>query len=401
MMTKGSRILVLVAALALGLVYLLPVWRINLEAPQYPEGLGMVIRINTIVGVKQHDLNNINNLNHYIGMKRIEPDAIPELSIMPALVGAFIALGVAAAALGRRRALYAFTGLFLAFAVAGMVDFWLWNYDYGHNLDEEHAIIKIPGMSYQPPLIGSKQILNFRAHSWPGAGGWILIGAGGLFALVAASELRRGWRAGRGAGGAGGDREAAGARMPGGGASAGPSPGAPTLAALALGAALSAGACSGPQPRPIAYGTDTCEHCRMSLADEKHGAEAVTTTGRVYTFDSIECLAAWLGGLDETGTVHSLWVTDFGDPAELIRAEEAYFLVSPTLQSPMGLGLTAFGRVEDRDGAVISFGGEALDWSGVRALVAERWPDGRPQHGMGRGTMHGAHAETMAPPAGP
>ncbi|NJD18983.1 MAG: hypothetical protein FIA95_06840, partial [Gemmatimonadetes bacterium] len=316
-------------------------------------------------------------LNHYIGMKRIDPESIPELAIMPALVGAFILLGAGAAAFGRRKALYAFTGLFLAFAVAGMVDFWMWNYDYGHNLDDEHAIIKIPGMSYQPPLIGSKQILNFRAHSWPGPGGWILIVAGGIFSLVSLAEIRRGRRERRATGGA--------------------SPAAPALAALAVGAALSASACSGPQPRAIAYGTDTCEHCRMSLADEKHGAEAVTKTGRTYVFDSIECMAAWRGVLDDPATVHSLWVTDFSNPPQLIRAEGAFFLVSPTLQSPMGLGLTAFARLEDRDGAVHGFGGEALDWAGVRALVAEEWPGGRPQHGMWHG-MHGGHSETMTPP---
>src|SRR4030042_5111342 len=107
MMTKGSRILVLVAALALGLVYVLPVWRIKLQAPQDAEGLGMVIRINTIEGVKKHDLNNINNLNHYIGMKRIEPESIPELRIMPVLIGVFMGLGVLAAAVGRRKVPYA------------------------------------------------------------------------------------------------------------------------------------------------------------------------------------------------------------------------------------------------------------------------------------------------------
>ena len=51
---------------------------------------------------------------------------------------------------------------------AGFVDFYLWGYDYGHNLDTEHAIIKVPGMSYQPPLIGSKKLLNFKAISLAG-----------------------------------------------------------------------------------------------------------------------------------------------------------------------------------------------------------------------------------------
>ncbi len=194
-MTKGSRILVLVAALAMGLVYVLPLWRIELEAPQYPEGLGMVIRIDDVAGVKLHDLSNINNLNHYIGMKRIEPDAIPELVFMPMILGGLIALGLLVAALGRRRLLYGWVALFLAVSVAGLVDFWKWEYDYGHDLDDETAIIKIPGMSYQPPLIGSRQILNFTAHSWPGAGGWILIAAAATGVLVAGTEWRRGRRA--------------------------------------------------------------------------------------------------------------------------------------------------------------------------------------------------------------
>lgn len=375
MMTKGSRILLLVAALALGLVYVLPVWRINLEAPQYPEGLGMVIRINTIEGVKRHDLNNINNLNHYIGMKRIEPDAIPELKIMPAIVGAFMVLGLLVAVLGRRKLLYGFTALFLAFAVAGMVDFWLWNYDYGHNLDHENAIIKIPGQSYQPPLIGSKQILNFKAHSWPGSGGWIMILAGGVFTMVTLAELRRARR---------------------GVPSSGPTP-TPALAALLVAGSLAAASCSGPEPRPIVYGTDSCEHCRMSVVGEGHGTEAVATTGRAWVFDSVECLAAWFQTLDDPSTVHSLWVTDFGTPPELVPAESAHFMVSATLQSPMGLGLTAFARAEDRDGALNTFGGAPLDWEGVLTLVAEKWPGGRPQRGMGMG--HGGHAETMTPPA--
>ena len=67
-------------------------------------------------------------------------------------------------------------GLFAAGALAGLADFYRWGYDYGHNLDPE-AIIKIPGMSYQPPLIGTKQLLNFQATSWPASGGWILIAA--------------------------------------------------------------------------------------------------------------------------------------------------------------------------------------------------------------------------------
>jgi|SRR5690242_2329648 len=185
-MTRLSRLLVGTAALLLALLYVLPLWHVRLVAPQYPEGLGMHIHIASVQGATETDLNNINNLNHYIGMQRIETDAIPELKIMPWLVGALVAGGLLVAVVGRRRPLFAWQGGFLLLGVAGLVDFWRWEYDYGHNLDLEEAIIKIPGMSYQPPLLGSKQLLNFTATSWPASGG---IAAGVAFALGVAAVV--------------------------------------------------------------------------------------------------------------------------------------------------------------------------------------------------------------------
>jgi len=185
-MTRLSRLLVGAAALLLLLLYVLPLWHVRLVAPQYPEGLGMHIHIGSVQGATETDLNNINNLNHYIGMQRIESDAIPELTIMPWLVGALAVGGMLVAVAGRRRLLYTWVGTFAVLGVASLVDFWRWEYDYGHNLDLEEAIIKIPGMSYQPPLIGSKQLLNFTATSWPASGG---IAAGLAFALGAVAVV--------------------------------------------------------------------------------------------------------------------------------------------------------------------------------------------------------------------
>lgn len=183
--SKLPRILILLASVLMIGVYLFPLWSVRLTAPQYPEGLGMQIRINTVEGATENDLNNINNLNHYIGMKRIEPDAIPELRIMPWIVAAIIVTGLATAALARRKLVYAWTAGFLAIAIIGLIDFWKWEYDYGHNLDTDHAILKIPGMTYQPPLIGAKQLLNFRAVSLPSTGG-ILAGVAIALAVAAA-----------------------------------------------------------------------------------------------------------------------------------------------------------------------------------------------------------------------
>jgi len=185
-MSSLSRILVAISSLLLIGLFVFPIWHVRLTAPQYPEGLGMNIRINTVEGATATDLQNINGLNHYIGMKAIDPETIPELRFMPWIVGALLISGLVVAALGRRKILYLWMAGFLTLGIAGLVDFWRWEYDYGHNLDAATAIIKIPGMSYQPPLIGTKQLLNFQAVSLPGIGG-ILAGVAfalGLFAVI-------------------------------------------------------------------------------------------------------------------------------------------------------------------------------------------------------------------------
>ena len=189
-MSTRARILLALASLLLIVAFVMPLWAVYLQAPQYPEGLGMFIRINDIAGLKPNDLSNINNLNHYIGMKRIEPASIPELRIMPFVVAGFMALGFAAALTGRRWLARAWVILFAITAIVGLVDFYKWEYDYGHDLDTENAIIKVPGMNYQPPLIGSKQLLNFRATSLPAAGGYALIAALALGVIAVIGDRR-------------------------------------------------------------------------------------------------------------------------------------------------------------------------------------------------------------------
>jgi copper chaperone NosL len=189
-MSAKARSLTLIAAALLLAVYALPLWRISLVAPQYPEGLGMQITVNSVNGLKEHDLQNINELNHYIGMKVIDPASIPVLRVMPWVVAALVVFGLAAAAVGRRGVLYAWMATFIGFGGAGMGVFWWWEYDYGHHLDFQHAIIKIPGMTYQPPLIGARQLLNFRAVSIPDWGAWV-VGAAFLLGVAAIVVARR------------------------------------------------------------------------------------------------------------------------------------------------------------------------------------------------------------------
>ena len=190
-MTVVARWFMVAAVALLSTGYVLPLWRVDLIAPQYPEGLGMLIRIDGVDGLKENDLNSINGLNHYIGMKAIEPDAIPELKWMPWILGGLIVTGLGVAALGRRLPLYIWGASLVALFAVGLWDYWRWGYDYGHNLDFEHAIIKVPGMTYQPPLIGSKKLLNFTATSWPSGGGIAMGLAAVLMVAAVANGVRR------------------------------------------------------------------------------------------------------------------------------------------------------------------------------------------------------------------
>ena len=165
-----SRIVIALSAILMVAAFFTPLWRILMWAPQYPEWLGMQIWINNITG----DLNTINGLNHYIGMKHIRVDMFPEFKYLPFIVAFIIAFGLMTALINKRFLLFSYLAILILAAVGALVDFYLWGYDYGHNLNPT-AAIRVPGMSYQPPLIGTKQLLNFTAFSGPDVGGWIFI----------------------------------------------------------------------------------------------------------------------------------------------------------------------------------------------------------------------------------
>jgi hypothetical protein len=185
-LSKFTRILLAVCGIALVISIFVPLWSIYLEAPQYPEGLSMFLWANKITG----EYEIINGLNHYIGMKTIHPEDFWEFEVLPYALGFFALLCFLAAIFNKKSWLYVTTVLFLVFGVAFMVDFWLLEYDYGHNLDPNAAIV-VPGMSYQPPLIGFKQLLNFGAYSYPNIGGGIMFAVAGILAILAVIEYRK------------------------------------------------------------------------------------------------------------------------------------------------------------------------------------------------------------------
>ncbi len=172
------------AGLLLVSLFFWPMWRITLLAPQYPDGVHMHIHIDKIGGATPGTLQNVNILNHYIGMKPIEPDSIPELKYMPPIVMFFIAFAFLVALLDKKWMYWLWLILILITLAVGMYDFYLWEYDYGHNLDPK-APMKFDDASFQPPLIGRKEIINFTAISVPHIGGY-LMGFGVILAGIAA-----------------------------------------------------------------------------------------------------------------------------------------------------------------------------------------------------------------------
>jgi copper chaperone NosL len=331
-MTPLSRILLALASLAFIATFFLPFWEIYLIAPQYPEGLAMQIWLNKLTG----QVEIINGLNHYIGMKHIKAEMFPELKILPYIMGAIIALGLAVAAIGRRKLLFWYLIALFIGGVVAMADFYRWGYDYGHNLDPT-AAIQVPGLSYQPPLIGHKKLLNFDAYSYPVAGGWVVVGGVLVMAAVWFFEWRRSRKVRK------------------------PRRKAYRAAAIVLIIAMGATGC-GAEPQKIAYGKDLCDECRMTIMDAKFGAEIVTKKGKAFKFDDAHCISQFLksGKVKQDEVGHTLFV-DY-ENGDFIDAGKTMFVVSPQLKSPMNSNAAAFVHKKSADEVAVMTKGKVVDW---------------------------------------
>jgi copper chaperone NosL len=304
--------------------YYVPLWQILMWAPQYPEGLEMKIWINNLSG----DVKIISALNHYIGMRAIDVSMFPEFKYMIYIVAVMIALGILTAIINRRFMLVAFSTLLVAGAIAALVDFYLWGYDYGHNLDPTAPIV-VPGMSYQPPLLGTKVLLNFTAYSGPDLGGWIFLSAGFLAAGSLTFEIVKSKMIQKKA-----------TRV--------------TVATLFL-AMIS---CS-VEPEPLQFGKDACHACKMTLVDHKFGAQIVTTKGKIYKFDDVNCMLNFYNSGEVTSeNTKDILIVDFSKPEKLIDARNALYVKSESIKSPMASNVAAFESNDD-------LGKINKDWNGI------------------------------------
>ncbi len=327
-----SRILVAFASGALIAVYFLPAWRIDLFAPQYPEGLTMYIWINKLTG----DVDIINGLNHYIGMKHISAEMFPEFRFLPYVVGFFILLGMMAAIIGRRKFLLLYVILTIIGGILVPYDLYRWGYAYGHELDPK-AAIQVPGLSYQPPVFGHKRLLNFDAYSFPDVAGWIVVGAGLLAATIWFVEWYRHRKIKKKT---------------------------KIKPALMIACLLFMFSSCSTKPEPLVIGKDDCYVCKMGVADLKFGGEVITKKGKVYKFDDIGCMINFLrSGSIEEKDIEKKVVMNYNKQNEFIDVQSAWFLASPEIKSPMKSNIAGFETKESAEKIKNNNTGEIVTWN--------------------------------------
>lgn len=179
-----SRMVVGVACALLIAAAFLPVWQITLQAPQYPDGLPLIIYPDHLEGQVQE----VNTLNHYIGMAEIEPEDFGEFRFIPFLILRFLMLAGLAALVGRLEIAALGWVDFVVFGVAMLFDFHHWLYTYGHSLSPNAPISMEP---FTPNFIGTTAVANFTVTSWPGLGAIFMAIAGLLGPVVVVYEW---WR---------------------------------------------------------------------------------------------------------------------------------------------------------------------------------------------------------------
>lgn len=324
------RIVLGIVAVLLFAVNYLPIWQIDLDAPQYPEGLQLFIHADKLAG----NVDIINGLNHYIGMKTLHADDFPEFKILPYLIGFFSLFILLTAVTGKRSLLYTVFVLFVIFGVVAMIDFWRWEYDYGHNLDPD-AAIKVPGMSYQPPLIGFKQLLNFGAYSIPAPGGWIFIGTGLVLLVCSVLEFLK-------------QKKSKSI--------------ASTVALVATIGIFTLTSCNA-GPQPIKAGTDQCAFCKMGISDTRFACELITQKGKLFKFDDTHCMLQFAASPEfDKNSIKQYYIANFSEPSQWLLANNSFLLKSDQLKSPMGGNTAAFATEAERKSAAETFTGSLLTW---------------------------------------
>jgi len=116
-------------------------------------------------------------------------------------------------------------------------------------------------------------------------------------------------------------------------------------------------------PKPIKYGKDQCVYCKMTVSDPRFGTQLQTKKGRVYNFDDVQCMIAFVKESQvKKEDVAAFYLPDFVSN-ELLPAENLYYLHSEGLKSPMRGDIAAFADKEALEKTKEELGGTQLSWN--------------------------------------
>jgi copper chaperone NosL len=118
----------------------------------------------------------------------------------------------------------------------------------------------------------------------------------------------------------------------------------------------------------INYGKESCHFCKMTIVDNQHASEAVSSKGKVFKYDAIECMISDLNKTPER-EIALLFVIDYSTPGILIDAKTATFLVSKEIKSPMGAFLSAFEAKIKAQKTMGESGGKLFTWEEIKKEI--------------------------------
>lgn len=267
-------------------------------------------------------------------MRKISVAMFPEFEFLVYVAGFYILLGLIIAVIGNRKVLFWYIIFTLFGGAFAMYDYYRWGYEYGHNLDDT-APIKVPGLSYQPPMLGHKRLLNFDAYSYPDIGGWIVIIAASAIFLIWFYDWKRARK----------KRLQLSSAF---------------LSSLILFFMVGCSA----QPEPLNIGKDICHFCKMGIADARFGAELISKKGKVFKFDDIGCMVNFMkaDGIEQKDISQTV-VINYEKKNDFIDTGKAVYIKSEVVKSPMGFNIATFSNIHSANKFVP--GGKILSWNEV------------------------------------
>lgn len=133
-----------------------------------------------------------------------------------------------------------------------------------------------------------------------------------------------------------------------------------TLVAFGIAMVLVLANCQSRVAEPVAIeANDMCAFCRMSISEKRYAAELIDREGEAYKFDDIGCMVNFMKQRENDGSIRAIFVMDF-ERREWLKAEDAFFALSPKFKTPMSSGIVAFENEANAQAAAAKYQGARL-----------------------------------------